>query len=79
MQGLHLAAVLPGRIPGLALGTSGITPIQMCAAYAAIANNGYYWSPISFTRVEDEDGHVILDADLIRSGATKVYEQTSTA
>ena len=64
--------------PGLALGTSGITPIQMCAAYAAIANNGYYWAPISFTRVEDEDGHVILDADLIRSGASRVYEQTST-
>ena len=65
--------------PGLALGTSGITPIQMCAAYAAIANNGYYWQPISFTRMENEDGDVILDADLIRSGATKVYEQTSTA
>ena len=65
--------------PGLALGTSGITPIQMCAAYAAIANNGYYWKPISFTRVEDEDGHVILDADLIRNGATRVFEQTSTA
>ena len=65
--------------PGLALGTSGITPVQMCAAYAAIANNGYYWAPISFTRVEDEDGRVILDADLIRSGATRVYEQTSTA
>ena len=65
--------------PGLALGTSGITPIQMCSAYAAIANNGYYWAPISFTRVEDEEGNVILDADLIRSGAVKVYEQTSTA
>ena len=65
--------------PGLALGTSGITPIQMCAAYAAIANNGYYWAPISFTRVEDENGKVILDADVIRSGATRVYEQTSTA
>ena len=64
--------------PGLALGTSGITPIQMCAAYAAIANNGYYWAPISFTRVEDEYGHVILDADLIRAGAARVYEQTST-
>ena len=64
--------------PGLALGTSGITPIQMCAAYAAIANNGYYWEPISFTRVEDENGRVILDADLIRSGAARVYEQTST-
>ena len=65
--------------PGLALGTSGITPIQMCAAYAAIANNGYYWQPISFTKVEDEDGHVVLDADLIRNRATKVYSQTSTA
>jgi len=65
--------------PGLALGTSGITPIQMCAAYAAIANNGYYWAPISFTRVEDENGNVILDADVIRSGATRVYEHTSTA
>ena len=65
--------------PGLALGTSGITPIQMCAAYAAIANNGYYWQPISFTKVEDEDGHVVLDADLIRNRATKVYNQTSTA
>ena len=65
--------------PGLALGTSGITPIQMCAAYAAIANNGYYWQPISFTKVEDEEGHVVLDADLLRNRATKVYNQTSTA
>ena len=65
--------------PGLALGTSGITPIQMCAAYAAIANNGYYWEPLSFTRVEDENGSVILDADVIRNGSTKVYQQSSTA
>ncbi len=65
--------------PGLALGTSGITPIQMCAAYAAIANNGYYWEPMSFTRVENEDGEVILDADVIRRGATRVYDQASTA
>ena len=65
--------------PGLALGTSGITPIQMCAAYAAIANNGYYWEPISFTRVEDENGNVVLDADVIRSRAARVYDQSSTA
>ena len=65
--------------PGLALGTSGITPIQMCAAYAAIANNGYYWQPISFTKVEDEEGHVVLDADVIRSGSRRVFQQTSTA
>ena len=36
----------------------------MCAAYAAIANNGYYWQPISFTRMENEEGEVVLDADL---------------
>lgn len=65
--------------PGLALGTSGITPIQMCAAYAAIANNGYYLTPLSFTRMEDEHGNVVLDADIIRGGSVKVYDQSSTA
>lgn len=64
---------------GLALGTSGITPIQMCAAYAAVANNGYYLLPLSFSRMEDEQGNVVLDADLIRGGATKVYNSASTA
>ena len=65
--------------PGLALGTSGITPLQMCAAYAAIANNGYYIEPLSFTRVEDSDGNVILNADVLRGGETKVFNDASTA
>ncbi|MCL2696108.1 MAG: transglycosylase domain-containing protein, partial [Clostridiales bacterium] len=64
--------------PGLALGTSGITPIQMTAAYAAIANNGYYLEPLSFTKVVDPDGNVILDADLIRGGTIRVFEKAST-
>lgn len=65
--------------PGLALGTSGITPIQMCAAYAAIANNGYYLEPLSFTKVTDSDGNVILDADVIRGSQRRVYNEASTA
>lgn len=65
--------------PGLALGTSGITPLQMCAAYAAIANNGYYIEPLSFTRVEDSEGNVILNADVIRGTETKVFSDASTA
>lgn len=65
--------------PGLALGTSGITPIQMCAAYAAIANNGYYLEPLSFTRVTDSDGNVILDADIIRGTQKRIYNEASTA
>ena len=51
---------------GLALGTSGITPIEMAGAYATIANSGVYLEPLSFTRVEDKDGNVILDANEIR-------------
>ncbi len=64
--------------PGLALGTSGITPLQMCAAYAAIANNGYYNEPLSFTKVTDNEGNVILNADIIRGTQTKVYDDAST-
>lgn len=51
---------------GLALGTSGITPIEMAGAYATIANGGLYLEPLSFTQVKDRDGNVILDADSIR-------------
>lgn len=64
--------------PGLALGTSGITPLQLCAAYAAIANNGYYNEPLSFTRVTDKDGNEILNADILRGSPTKVYSDSST-
>ena len=73
------AAQINSDGPGLALGTSGITPIQMCAAYAAIANNGYYLEPLSFTKVTDSEGNVILDADLIRGTQKKVYNEASTA
>ncbi|MCL2671113.1 MAG: transglycosylase domain-containing protein [Clostridiales bacterium] len=64
--------------PGLALGTSGITPLQMAAAYAAIANNGYYLEPLSFTLVTDANGSVILDANRIRGGMRKVFNRAST-
>ncbi len=47
---------------GLALGTSGITPIEMAVAYGCIANGGEYISPISFTQVVDKDGNIVVDA-----------------
>ncbi len=65
--------------PGLALGTSGITPLQVCAAYSAIANNGYYNEPLSFTSVTDSEGNVVLNADVIRGTQTKVFKESSTA
>jgi len=47
----------------LALGglTNGVTPYELNAAYAAIANQGVYVEPKLYTRVTDADGNVILD------------------
>ena len=47
----------------LALGglTYGVTPYELTAAYAAIANGGTYVTPKLYTRVTDSDGNVILD------------------
>ena len=47
----------------LALGglTYGVTPYEMNAAYAAIANLGTYAEPKLYTKVVDSDGNVILD------------------
>jgi penicillin-binding protein 1A len=52
--------------PGLALGTSGITPVEMAVAYGAIANKGLYKEAYSFRKVVDRDGNVILDAEKLR-------------
>ena len=52
--------------PGLALGTSGITPIEMAGAYATLANGGKYLEPLSFTKVVDSKDNVIIDADDVR-------------
>ncbi len=47
----------------IALGglTHGVTPCELNAAYAAIANLGTYVEPKLYTRVLDSDGNVILD------------------
>lgn len=62
--------------PGLALGTSGITPLEMAAAYACIANGGMYLEPMSFSRVVADDGTVILNASEIQK-TYRVYEETT--
>jgi penicillin-binding protein 1A len=62
--------------PGLALGTSGLTTIQMAAAYGAIAAGGEYREPLSFTRVVDSNGNVILDANEVRD-KRQVYKPST--
>lgn len=62
---------------GLALGTSGLTPIQMATAYGAIASGGIYREALSFTKVLDSDGNVILDADAVRDTHRVFQESTA--
>ena len=45
--------------PSSALGTAGITPLEMASAYATIANDGVYNRPYLVDRIEDRDGNVI--------------------
>ncbi len=47
----------------LALGTAGISPLEMAAAYAVFVNNGVYYKPVTIKRVEDANG-VVLDRAL---------------
>lgn len=49
--------------PGLALGTTAVSPLEMAAAYGTLANEGVYLEPIAFTKVLDRNGNVVLDAE----------------
>lgn len=51
------------NLSSLGLGgmTTGLTPLEITAAYGAIANGGVYIEPIAFTRIEDKNGNIIID------------------
>jgi penicillin-binding protein 1A len=48
------------EVLSLSLGTAGISPVEMAAAFAVFANNGVYHKPLVIKRVEEVNG-VILD------------------
>lgn len=51
------------KVYSLPLGgvTDGVTPLELNAAYATIANQGTYTKPILYTKVLDRDKQVLLD------------------
>ena len=50
-------ANLPLALGGL---THGVTNVELCAAYAAIANSGNYIEPIYYTKILDHNGNVLI-------------------
>lgn len=51
--------------PALSIGglSKGISPLEMAGAYASIANDGVYTTPIFFTKVVDSSGNTVLTAN----------------
>lgn len=62
---------------GMALGASGITPVQMAVSYGTIANGGIYQEPTSFSRIEDSDGNVLVDRNTSRQRRIVFKESTA--
>jgi penicillin-binding protein 1A len=53
----------------LALGTSSVPPIAMARGYAVFANGGYLVDPWFVSRIEDDRGNVVFQADPARACA----------
>ena len=47
------------EVLSMSIGTVGISPVEMAAAYAVFARNGMYYRPIFIKRVEDRNGYII--------------------
>ncbi|NLG26068.1 MAG: hypothetical protein GX558_11980 [Clostridiales bacterium] len=51
---------------GLSLGSSGVSTVQMAAAFGAVANRGVYLEPLAFTKVLNPSGDVYIDAEQVQ-------------
>jgi 1A family penicillin-binding protein len=59
-QRMGIASQLPA-VASLALGTGGVTLMELTSAYSVFANQGVAVSPHLIVRVEDHEGHSIWD------------------
>ena len=58
----------------IALGSSGVSLLELTNAYSVFANQGFLIEPVFITRIEDRDGNVIEETVPER---TKVIEKTT--
>ncbi len=81
-ENLGISTLVDGRetpdgstdvIQPLALGgiTNGVSNLELCGAYASIANGGMYGTPLFFTKILDRNGNVLADAGERSASASK--------
>jgi len=46
-------------VDAIALGASGVTPLELTSAYGTFANGGVHVEPVAILRVEDKNGNVL--------------------
>ena len=61
---------------GLALGSSGLSAVEMASAFGVLGNGGIYQKPISFLGISDSNGTVIYDAHQ-RQARRQVFQPSS--
>lgn len=47
----------------LALGTGGLTPLELVTGFATFANQGYHIEPYLISRIEDRSGQVVFESN----------------
>ena len=55
--------------------TNGVTNVELCASYAAIANGGNYIKPIYYTKILDHNGNVLIENT--SAGRSVIKESTA--
>lgn len=65
-------ANLPLALGGL---THGVTNVELCAAYAAIANQGNYIEPLYYTKILDHNGNLLIEKT--SAGRSVIKESTA--
>ena len=63
---------LPTALGGL---TYGVKNVELCAAYAAIANGGNYIKPVYYTKILDHNGNVLIENNSV--GRSVIKETTA--
>ena len=61
---------------GLALGSSGITMLELTGAFSAVANMGLYQEPYAFTQIVNPDGTVYIDVSQVQE-RRQVFKQST--